>query len=150
MQYTLYHHRAQYYETDQMGIVHHSNYIRWFEEARVDLMEQIGFGYKKMEEHGIGSPVLSVSCRYRSMTHFFDDVIILPKVEIYTGVKLSLSSKVLDATTRELRAVGESSHCFLNRDGRPVSLKKTLPHIHLLFSSVAGNELEGLELENSQ
>lgn len=150
MQYTLYHHRAQYYETDQMGIVHHSNYIRWFEEARVDLMEQIGFGYKKMEEHGIGSPVLSVFCRYRSMTHFFDDVIILPKVEIYTGVKLSLSYKVLDATTRELRAEGESSHCFLNREGRPVSLKKTLPHIHLLFSSVAGKELEGLELENSK
>lgn len=59
-----------------------------------------------MEEHGIGSPVLSVSCRYRSMTHFFDDVIILPKVEIYTGVKLSLSYKVLDATNPELRAEG--------------------------------------------
>ncbi len=149
MQYMLYHHRAQYYETDQMGIVHHSNYIRWFEEARVDLMEQIGFGYAKMEKHGIGSPVLSVSCQYRSMTHFFDDVIVIPKVEAYTGVKLSLSYRVLDAASRELRAEGESSHCFLNREGRPVSLKRALPDVHLLFSSVTGKDLEGLELQRS-
>ena len=40
-----YDHKVQYYETDGMGIVHHSNYIRWFEEARVDLLEQLGFGY---------------------------------------------------------------------------------------------------------
>ena len=48
-----YEHIVQYYETDQMGIVHHSNYIRWFEEARSYILEQIGFGYKKMEEEGI-------------------------------------------------------------------------------------------------
>ena len=41
-------HKVQYYETDGMGIVHHSNYIRWFEEARVDLLEQLGFGYRDL------------------------------------------------------------------------------------------------------
>lgn len=40
-------HNAKYYETDQMGIIHHSNYIRWFEEARIDYMNQIGLTYKK-------------------------------------------------------------------------------------------------------
>ena len=45
-------HKVQYYETDGMGIVHHSNYIRWFEEARVDLLEQLGFGYDRIEEAG--------------------------------------------------------------------------------------------------
>ena len=43
-----YEHKVQYYETDGMGIVHHSNYIRWFEEARVDLLEQLGFGYRDL------------------------------------------------------------------------------------------------------
>ena len=43
-----YDHKVQYYETDGMGIVHHSNYIRWFEEARVDLLEQLGFGYRDL------------------------------------------------------------------------------------------------------
>ena len=44
-----YEHHAKYYETDQMGIIHHSNYIKWMEEARMDLMEQIGLSYKEME-----------------------------------------------------------------------------------------------------
>ena len=57
-----YEHHAKYYETDQMGIIHHSNYIKWMEEARMDLMDQIGLSYKQMEEMEIISPVLSVSC----------------------------------------------------------------------------------------
>ena len=65
-----YEHHAKYYETDQMGIIHHSNYIKWMEEARMDLMEQIGLSYKQMEEMEIISPVLSVSCEYHSMVHF--------------------------------------------------------------------------------
>ena len=44
MIYKPYKHLVQYYETDQMGIVHHSNYIRWFEEARSYILEENGFG----------------------------------------------------------------------------------------------------------
>ena len=80
MIYKPYKHLVQYYETDQMGIVHHSNYIRWFEEARSYILEENGFGYKKMEELGIISPVLSVNARYKSMTHYYDTVIINVKV----------------------------------------------------------------------
>ena len=53
-----YEHKTQYYETDQMGIIHHSNYIRWFEEARVDFMDRCGFSYAQMEKDGLISPVL--------------------------------------------------------------------------------------------
>ena len=49
MKLRVYEHKTQYYETDQMGIIHHSNYIRWMEEARMDLMDQIGLSYKEME-----------------------------------------------------------------------------------------------------
>lgn len=55
MDYRIYERRAQYYETDQMGVVHHSNYIRWFEEARVFFMDQMGFGYDEMEKSGVSS-----------------------------------------------------------------------------------------------
>ena len=44
-----YEHHAKYYETDQMGIIHHSNYVKWMEEARLDLMDQIGLNYRQME-----------------------------------------------------------------------------------------------------
>ena len=62
-----YRHQAQYYETDQMGIVHHSNYIRWMEEARIDFMKQAGLSYRKMEALEIIIPVLEVQCVYHSM-----------------------------------------------------------------------------------
>ena len=59
-----YEHHAKYYETDQMGIIHHSNYVKWMEEARLDLMDQIGLNYRQMEDMEIISPVLSISVEY--------------------------------------------------------------------------------------
>jgi len=128
-----YEHNAKYYETDQMGIIHHSNYIRWMEEARIDLMDQVGLSYKQMEEMEIISPVLSVSCEYHSMTHFADTVIIEPKITKYNGIKLEFEYRITDKQTGELRATGTSSHCFLNRAGRPISLKRTYPEIDTKF-----------------
>lgn len=130
-----YEHQAQYYETDQMGIIHHSNYIRWFESARIWYMNQIGVDYRDMEESGIISPVLSVQCTYKSMVHFGDVVEIIPKVEKYNGIKLELSYQVLDKQSGELRTTGTSSHCFLNKDGRPLSLKKVSPVFDAAFTA---------------
>ncbi len=79
-----YEHQAQYYETDQMGIIHHSNYIRWFESARIWYMNEIGVDYAGMEKEGIISPVLEVHCTYKSMVHFGDVVEIFPKVKATT------------------------------------------------------------------
>ena len=50
---SVYNHRVQYYETDRMGIVHHSNYVRWMEEARVDFLARLGFPYDVMEARGV-------------------------------------------------------------------------------------------------
>ena len=130
-----YEYQAQYYETDQMGIIHHSNYIRWFESARIWYMQQIGVDYRDMEEMGIISPVLEVHCVYKSMVHFGDIVEILPKIEKYNGVKLELSYMIRDKATQEVRTCGNSMHCFLDRDGRPVSLKKTSPVFDTAFRS---------------
>lgn len=128
-----YEHHAKYYETDQMGIIHHSNYIRWMEEARMDLMEQIGMTYKQMEAMEIVSPVLAVSCEYVSMVHFDDTVVIETKIIKYNGVKMELEYRMTDKETGELRTTGTSSHCFLNRSGRPISLKRSYPEIDTKF-----------------
>lgn len=127
-------HKAQYYEQDQMGSSLTPTISAGLKNPELDFMEQMGFGYKEMEEHGIGSPVLSVSCEYLSMTHFGDTVFVLPKIEIYTGTRLTLSYKVLDTEQKILRAKGSSRHCFLSSSsGRPVSLKRLLPEVHELF-----------------
>ncbi|MDE7477293.1 MAG: acyl-CoA thioesterase [Lachnospiraceae bacterium] len=126
-------HHAKYYETDQMGIVHHSNYIRWMEEARMDVMNQFGISYRNMEEIGVISPVVSVSCQYKSMVHFDDTVIIQVKVAKYNGVRLDFEYEMTDSSTGELRTKGTSTHCFLDREGRVISLKRDYPEIDEKF-----------------
>lgn len=142
MELKAYLHKVQYYETDQMQVVHHSNYIRWFEEARVDFMEQMGKGYDSVEDDGIISPVVSISCDYKTMTKFGESVYIIPKIEEFTGVKFTISYKVVDAVTKEVRATGESKHCFINKEGKIISLKRADKEYYELFNSFVGVETE--------
>ena len=128
-----YEHNVKYYETDQMGIVHHSNYIRWMEEARMDLMDQMGFSYKQMEEMEIISPVLSIAVEYHSMVHFDDTVVIQTKLVKYNGIKMEVEYVMTDKETGELRTTARSSHCFLNRSGKPISLKRSYPELDTKF-----------------
>lgn len=126
-------HNAKYYETDQMGIIHHSNYIRWMEDARVDFMNQCGISYKSMEENGIVSPVISVACKYKGMVHFGDDVEIKVKVSKYNGVRLDFEYEMTDGATGELRTTGKSTHGFLDKEGRVISLKHEYPELDERF-----------------
>jgi len=135
-----YEHQAKYYETDQMGIIHHSNYIRWMEEARMDLMAQMGYDYKKMEEAEIISPVLSVECQYKSMVHFNDIVVIETKIAYYNGVKMTMQYRMSDKETGELRTLATSEHCFLNASGKPISLKRSYPEIDTKFFEMVDEE----------
>ena len=85
-----YRHIVQYYETDKMGITHHSNYIRWMEEARIDFLRQIGWDYAKLESIGIISPVIAVNSKYKQSTTFEDVIDIDVIVEEFKEVKLKL------------------------------------------------------------
>ena len=123
-------HHVNYYETDKMGITHHSNYIRWMEEARIYFLEQIGFGYGKLEADGIISPVIGVECEYKTSTTFGDLVAIDVAVEEFRGVKLVIQYTMIKMDTGELVATGRTKHCFVNRDGKPVILKKSFPELN--------------------
>lgn len=129
----MYRHKVQYYETDRMGITHHSNYIRWMEEARADFLEKKGWPYERIEEEGIISPVISVDCRYKKPTTFADEVDIEVSVLEFNGVKLKIGyvMKLGEETVCE----GESMHCFLNKEGKPVKLSKVLPDFHDMFQN---------------
>ena len=90
---------AFYYETDQMAIIHHANYIRWLEEARIFAMQQVGIDYAAMEKKGVQIPVLGVECTYRSMVRFGDTVNIDAWVEEYDGVRLVIGYTITDKKT---------------------------------------------------
>jgi acyl-CoA thioester hydrolase len=97
----------------------------------------IWLSYKQMEEMEIISPVLSVSCEYHSMVHFDDTVVIETKITKYNGIKMDVEYRMTDKETGELRTTAKSSHCFLNRSGRPISLKRSYPEIDTKFFEFA-------------
>lgn len=121
-QYT---HKVRYYETDKMGITHHSNYIRFMEEARIEWMEHIGWSYQKCEELGAVSPVLAVSCKYRRPTTFDDMICVKVALVKYNGMRLTVGYEM--EKDGELVATGETEHCFLDADKRLLRLPKAYP-----------------------
>lgn len=129
MKNKVYKHSVQYYETDKMGITHHSNYIRWMEEARIDFLDQIGWNYARLESLGIISPVVSVECKYKATTTFSDTIRISVSVEEFKGVKLSLRYHMVNAEEK-IVCEAKSEHCFLNPQGTPIRLKREFPEFY--------------------
>ena len=130
-------HPVQYYETDRMGITHHSNYIRWMEEARVDFLSQIGWDYARLEEMGIISPVINVNCDYKKTTTFADKVSIKVSVKEFKGVKLFLSYEMKNEDGAVV-CTATSSHAFLTKEGKPIRVQKEYPEFYKTLSELAG------------
>lgn len=120
---------AQYHETDQMGIIHHANYVKWMEEARVAFMDEVlGFGYVEMEANQVFSPVIGVELSYHRPVWFADLVEIEVSVASYTGTRLVLSYRMKNITKNTDCTTARSTHCFLH-GGKVVSLKAQLPEL---------------------
>ncbi|MBD5080522.1 MAG: acyl-CoA thioesterase [Ruminococcaceae bacterium] len=132
---------ALYYETDKMAVVHHSNYVRWLEEARIDFLKQVGLPYDEMEKNGIMIPVLSVSCQYKYAVRFNDTVCIKMKMEDFNGLKFRISYRVTDKETDDIRVIAETAHFFVDSDFKPIRMKNIDPHIYDVFKSLVGVDL---------
>lgn len=130
--------KVNYYETDKMGITHHSNYIRFMEEARMSFLDGVGYPMKRLENEGIMSPVVSVSCDYKRPTTYSDEIVIEVSAKEYSGVKLILSYTLTNAATGDTVAVATSTHCFIDQNGRPIALKKKAPELDEIFKSHIG------------
>ncbi len=116
--------KINYYETDKMGITHHSNYVRFMEEARINYLEEIGCGYDKWEKDGIISPVIGIECEYKRPTTFNDEIRIHVEITEYKRLKLTVSYTMYSTKTDEVVFVGKSHHCFVNAEGRPIALSR--------------------------
>lgn len=126
-------HKVNYYETDKMGITHHSNYIRFMEEARLNFLSEIGYPLTRLEAEGVVSPVVSVNCEYKDTTTYSDEIEIEVSMTGYTGVRLSLSYTMKNKRNDALVATATSVHCFIDEEGRPLALKKYFPELDELL-----------------
>lgn len=112
---------VKYYECDRMGITHHSNYIRFMEEARIYVLDCLGYGFERMEAEGVVSPVVSLSCDYRKPTTFKDEIEIEVKLKEMSELKISFAYTMKVKGALVCRAT--STHCFLE-NGRPFSFQE--------------------------
>ena len=119
--------KINYYETDRMGVVHHSNYIRFLEEARCYWLEKAEMPFALLEENGITIPVLGVNCSYKYHVTFGDTILINVFAKEYTGVRMTVGYEVRDKKTDKIVLLGETKHCFTDRNLKPVNLKKYAP-----------------------
>ena len=133
-------HKVRYYETDKMGITHHSNYIRWMEEARIDFLEYIGYGYTQLERDGIISPVIGVECQYKHPTTFDDEVKITVGVDEFKGVRLVIAYSMANAATGDLVLTGKTMHCFTDANGKPIILKKQFPEFDCVLRKLSAHK----------
>ena len=130
----IYLRKAQYHETDQMGIIHHSNYVKWMEEARIGYMNQMGFSYKRVEEMGIISPVVEISVAYKKQVYFDDEIQISVSIKKYNGISLEFNYQFFNITKNEICTTAYSRHCFL-KNGKLISVKKEVPELDLIINN---------------
>ena len=121
---------VNYYETDQMHVVHHSNYARYMEEARLFYMEQIGLSYDKLEEIGIIIPVLELHDYYIQSLGYGDTFEVRAQIVRITPVRFTVQYEFYKVGTGEKIHTGETSHAFLDRDFRPMNLRKKYPEVY--------------------
>lgn len=129
--------KVRYVETDNMGIVHHSNYYIWFEVARDEFIEKIGISYKKIEDMNIMMPLVETNCKYIEAAKYGDEVFIKTFIKELSGAKVIINYEVYNTSDNKLLARGSTTQVFVNRkDFRIINLKRKYPELWGKFQSL--------------
>ncbi len=124
---------VRYAETDQMGVVHHSNYPVWFEAGRTDFIRKMGMPYSVIEEKGAMLPLLELKCTFKGFARYEDNIIIRTGIQDYSGTRLLFHYEVVRSGEDRVLTEGETMHCWTNRDLKPVNVRKFMPEIFELI-----------------
>jgi len=135
--------RVRYAETDQMGVVYHSNHLIWFEVGRVELMRQMGFSYREMErEDGLFIAVAEATCRYRAPVYYDEEVVVRTWLKRVRESVIIFSYELTRPNGGTLLAEGETTHVVTDREMKVA----TLPDRYLsVFSRAAAKQRRGID-----
>ncbi len=124
--------RVRYAETDQMGVVYHSNYFIWFEIGRVELMREIGYSYNQMELDGYRLPVADVHCRYKLPARYDDVLLIRSRIINLRPTLLRFGYEAIRHCDGALLAEGETTHIVVGREKKKVQLPEKYMNVFRL------------------
>ena len=114
--------RVRFVETDLMGVVHHANYLRWFEMGRVEYLRQAGVFLTELMADGIVFPITHVECQYRASAKFDDIILIETTLEEVSPVKMLFTYQVVRKEDKVLLATGSTQNVFTDTSGKIVRL----------------------------
>jgi acyl-CoA thioester hydrolase len=122
--------RVRYAETDQMGVVHHANYLIWMEIGRVELVRSRGCNYKELEQtEGLYLSVVGVNCRYLHPARYDQEIIIQTEILSANPRVVEFQYEIRSADPERLLAQASSRHIWLNRDWRPTRLPERYQYL---------------------
>ena len=113
--------RARYQESDQMGFIHHSSHIIWFEQSRMDYFRSLGCSLGALENENLIFPVVSIHARYLMPARFDEELVVESAVVEKTRVKVTFHYRLLRENHRLLCA-GASTHAFIRKDSHQPQL----------------------------
>ena len=125
-----------YYETDKMGIVHHANYLHYLEEARLHFLTVNQLSYFKLEQSGIYSPTTKIEISYKRPATYGDKIAVETSLTEVTPIRFVFTYKIIDEASKIIIAVARSEHCFSDKEGRLIVLKR--------FDKALADRLESL------
>jgi acyl-CoA thioester hydrolase len=114
--------KVRFVETDMMGVVHHANYLRWFEMGRVEYLRQANIYLLELMDKGILFPIKDVSCQYIASARFDDTIIIETTMAELSRAKMIFSYRVLRENDGTLLATGKTQNVFTDADGKVIRL----------------------------
>lgn len=126
---------VRYAETDQMGIVHHSNYAVWFEAGRTDFLKMTGVTYSQVEARGVMLPLYEITCRFKCPAKYEDEIAVITSLKELSRVRLILLYKVVNTKNDMLLATGETLHAFTDCALKPINAEKAIPDIFALIKA---------------
>jgi acyl-CoA thioester hydrolase len=130
---------ARYAETDQMGIVHHSNYTVWFEAGRTDFLKNAGVSNSSIEAKGVLLPLYEMSCKYKSPARYEDEILVITCLKSISRVRICFSCQVFNAETNQLLAVGETKHAWTDKLLKPVNAERAIHEVYLILNKIYDN-----------
>ncbi|MDQ2086252.1 thioesterase family protein [Herbivorax sp. ANBcel31] len=130
---------VRYAETDQMGIVHHSNYAIWFEAGRTDFLKNIDVSNSSIEKKGLLLPLYEMKCKFISPARYEDEVVIETTLKKVSRVRIIFSYQVFNSISNRLLAKGETMHAFTNKNLKPLNAEKNIPEIYSILRKKVSN-----------
>jgi len=122
--------RVHYADTDAMGVVHHTNYIKYFEVGRTEYLREVGYTYAMLEKQGIWLPMASCYCEYKFPARYDDLLTVHTRVAEFKGATIIMAYEIYMKETGELVVLGETKHPVTDHKMKPIRLRNVNPKVY--------------------